>query len=511
MEDGEDTALLLQGSAGSFTGSFRRGSTTEYFSRGSYRHSVHPSAPSSARGSPEILKDVELVDEVELEVSFWTPSVLGLFSESFFGYISVSMIAPLLPHHLEAVGLPGALSPFVFVAHPIAMLAAAVPVNAALAQRSRSTVFRNGLLVAGLSTVLFAVAPWFVLQVFGDPVRGRFLDLALLMLARVGQGVGTKAAQVSLLSAVTDECMGDDARLSWVMAWNEIVIGGSFTLGPLVGGVLYELGGFTVPFGIASAPFFIMVLALPDLAIATSTHGAHSHGLGAAGRRMKEVLSRPTALATATMITMVQMYFGILDSGSWTVHAEGPELGLSPTMIGVCLSLPALGYNVSGLVVARLTERFRSLTLVIMGSVGLGAAMLFLGPFAATISWWMESTFGVGAHTARVTVESTFIVCGGCSGAFILVPALPAMKGGARGTPRSTEAVVSVLDAALNIGIILGPMLGASMVAGSPGSDYFAIGMGVLGCVVLANAFLQELRVRLFESQSDTPRSLIPL
>eukprot|EP01062_Namystynia_karyoxenos_P063075 TRINITY_DN558_c0_g1_i2.p1 TRINITY_DN558_c0_g1~~TRINITY_DN558_c0_g1_i2.p1 ORF type:complete len:525 (+),score=101.69 TRINITY_DN558_c0_g1_i2:77-1576(+) len=441
----------------------------------------------SAAGSPEGEGDVHRKGPL-----------IAMLSNSFTSFTAVSLLAPLLPQHLQQGGLSPALAPIVFLVHPVGMLLSSVPVNALIGHWGRPLVFRLGVLVQAFSLFWFAFAPW----LSGD---NQLLQLAHLLGGRAAQGVGAKMAQVAALSAVADEDHGDRTALANAMAWNEIVIGGGFALGPVLGGVLYQYGGFWLPFFSAGAAQLLLCILLPcDAVPAHATQDAvplpRTPGLRAAAGRMARVLhDRPEPAAAMTMAGLQTGYFALVDSGAWAVHAAHAPLRLNPTSIGFAISSSAVGYNIMGLLCARLIARLHPLWLMFAGSLGVALFMAFFGPLAPVTAAAIADGLDVELRSAQICVEVVALsLCAAC-GAWVLIPALPAMGvgGGEAGKRRSaaeTEAVVSMFDLSQNAGTIAGPVLGVVASLGDAGSEYLAIVLGVVAGIVAINTAVQYAR-----------------
>eukprot|EP01062_Namystynia_karyoxenos_P063076 TRINITY_DN558_c0_g1_i3.p1 TRINITY_DN558_c0_g1~~TRINITY_DN558_c0_g1_i3.p1 ORF type:complete len:524 (+),score=114.66 TRINITY_DN558_c0_g1_i3:77-1573(+) len=440
----------------------------------------------SAAGSPEGEGDVHRKGPL-----------IAMLSNSFTSFTAVSLLAPLLPQHLQQGGLSPALAPIVFLVHPVGMLLSSVPVNALIGHWGRPLVFRLGVLVQAFSLFWFAFAPW----LSGD---NQLLQLAHLLGGRAAQGVGAKMAQVAALSAVADEDHGDRTALANAMAWNEIVIGGGFALGPVLGGVLYQYGGFWLPFFSAGAAQLLLCILLPcDAVPAHATQDAvplpRTPGLRAAAGRMARVLhDRPEALASMTMSALELMFFCVIDSGSWAVHAQR-DFALSPLPIGVAMLPYAVSYNLLGFVCARYVGRVHPLRMMLLGSAATAFFTLFVGPLAEPVATLLSDGLDVELRSAQICVEVVALsLCAAC-GAWVLIPALPAMGvgGGEAGKRRSaaeTEAVVSMFDLSQNAGTIAGPVLGVVASLGDAGSEYLAIVLGVVAGIVAINTAVQYAR-----------------
>ncbi|HEY5300218.1 MAG TPA: MFS transporter, partial [Acetobacteraceae bacterium] len=87
----------------------------------------------------------------------------------------------------------------------------------------------EGVLLAGLATVLFMVAP----------------DFPVVLLARLGQGMASAAVWIAGLALIAEHYSG---RRVEMMGYALMGSTGGAVLGPLLGGWLYEASGYALPF-----------------------------------------------------------------------------------------------------------------------------------------------------------------------------------------------------------------------------------------------------------------------
>ena len=278
------------------------------------------------------------------------------------GTFGLAMLVPVLPLYLTDSGLSLRLASVVLAAIGAGATIGGLPAGAAIARFGERRVMFAALVMTGLTSALLGVT------------EAAFVLIGL----RLGTGAANVALRLSRQSYVTRR-VGDRIR-GRAMA----NIGGAFRMslfvGPLIGGLLTDVFGFTTTFvvaGFTSALGIVPPLAakhtLP-LREGATPRSAH----GQAGIR-STIRTHWRLLALVGVVPLLTMT--VRDGRNVVVPLIGDDLGLSPTAVGALVTVGTtadlLLFPVAGHVMdrfGRLAAIVPSFTLIAVGLAVLGFA-----------------------------------------------------------------------------------------------------------------------------------------
>jgi MFS family permease len=282
--------------------------------------------------------------------------------------IAQSAIVPLLPHLADRYGLTDSETALLLAVPGLATLAVSVPAGLA-ADRFGA---RRVTLTAGLVLCLACVAQ-----------AGQ--SLPLLMAGRVAFGLAfgivwtTGVAWIGEIEAASGA--GGAARLGGSVTCSSVGV----MFGPVVGGVLGQAAGDSLPFLLIAAVTAVVVvpLALGSAGIPAPTRereagGSISHGGGLSPRAVLALRRRPGFGAAAGGLAIAGAVSGssqlLITTG---LHADGISTG----RIGLAFSAAAVCYIAVSASIVRLGERAQSVRL---NAVAASLAALALVPALAS-------------------------------------------------------------------------------------------------------------------------------
>jgi MFS family permease len=283
-----------------------------------------------------------------------------VFVTVFLDLVGFGLIIPLLPFYVESMG-GTATTVGVLLASYSAAQFVATPVLGRLSDRvGRRPVILLSLVGNALSMALFAYATHVRL-------------LPVLFASRLVAGV-TAGNLATCQAAIADVTQGSEraAGLGRVGAG----IGLGMVLGPVLGGQLHPLGAWAPPLAaavMAALAVVAVALLLPE------THPPHTHGaVGAGGGRprvgLAVALAQPGVAVVLALLfllflamTNMQVSLGLLALRrfSWGEREIGHLFAL----------LGGVGLVMQGLLIGRLTRRFREVPLLLAGAASMGAGM----------------------------------------------------------------------------------------------------------------------------------------
>ncbi|XP_076361680.1 MFS-type transporter SLC18B1-like isoform X2 [Tachypleus tridentatus] len=170
---------------------------------------------------------------------------------------SISLQAPFFPQEAEKKGATATEYGLVFGIYQLTMFLTAPFCGKMIALVTPSFMLNAGIFVIGVASILFG---------FLDraPNGNPFVYLALAV--RVAEGFGSAAAKTSSYAIIALEFPNSVAKTFSLL---ETCIGIGLIAGPTIGGALYEVGGYEIPFITAGVLLLIdgilVYFILPDL------------------------------------------------------------------------------------------------------------------------------------------------------------------------------------------------------------------------------------------------------
>mmetsp|Transcript_23832 Transcript_23832/g.77498 ORF Transcript_23832/g.77498 Transcript_23832/m.77498 type:complete len:465 (+) Transcript_23832:94-1488(+) len=428
-------------------------------------------------------------------------SLFGLLIVTAVSSAAYSVVAPLLPQACEAKGLSSSSTAFVFGIFALVVLFASPILGAKMARLGQRKVLLVGLAILGVGTMLLAL-----LQSF--PSGAPFLVAATSL--RVLQGFGSAATETASYALIARLFPED---VSFVLGLSETVMGVGFMLGPPLGSMLFELGGFPAPFvGLGLLPLLLLPLLLwllpgkkerpgddddaQDGAAASAEEGGGDNwwDIGDEFVQMRQIACDPHVMITIGVAVLANGSYAFLEPTleprtEWIIEKlsltgwEGNSVELSGVMFLVVSLLYMVASPAAGYLAARQRQGPHRVT--VSGIAILSAGFLLIGPapfvFATTQPSLASFTFalaliGLGQSLAMVpNFDSMVLACG------------------RRGSPVSdevTDTLGGLLNAAYSFGSVLGPTAAAVLVP----SLGFAWACSIWSVVILAVGLFAVVR-----------------
>ena len=267
--------------------------------------------------------------------------ILGL--SIFSSMLGVGIILPLLPIYAENLGATGVWLGIIFAGFSISRTII-MPVAGRLSDR------RGRKLILGIG--LFAFALTSLGYIWAN-------DTASLLLVRFLQGIAA-----GMILPIAQAYIGDIApegeEGKWMGYFNATFFTG-FGFGPLMGGILTEHLGMNAAFyamgGLNLLAFLGVALFLPEISTRKKATAANSSYKDiAASSVMRGLFSFRLgfALARGAFVTFLPILAGI-------------NLGLSPSLIGILLTVNILGMSLLQIPAGIIADRFSGRALVVLG------------------------------------------------------------------------------------------------------------------------------------------------
>lgn len=280
-------------------------------------------------------------------------------------------------------------------------------------------------------------------------IADRDAFIVVCFVLRVTSAIGGAAVETSGLSILLDTFPDNVGMVSGMI---ETCAGAGFSFGPVVGGLLYTVGGFKLPFFVTGGT---MIAVIPILALALGK----GHEMKTGDKEpisMLEVLKIPAVLMLSSCFVVCGVAFSYLEP---ILGPHLKQMGQNPSQIGLAFLWWAGTYTLLAPIVGFIgdkTKCYRSL--MIMGFIGFFIGSLLVGP-APFLSFLPAKTIWL------VTVA---MFSNGILGGFAFVPIISDLIRTLRvnGLPDNsyTNAVVSSIYSSMYyLGGVIGPSLAGTL------------------------------------------------
>lgn len=354
---------------------------------------------------------------------------------NFTSYISYSVIAPFYPQEAALKGMREAVSGFVFSVYALTMMIFAPIFGKLVPILGARLIFFGGILFAGGANILFGLL---------DMVDDTLLFTSLSFLVRILEAIG--AAGFSTASyAIVLHIYPD--QISTVFGIIETCVGVGMSIGPAIGGALYSVGGFGLPFYILGS---CVLLTFP-----VSWYVMR-------GIEVQALVTRKESYFTLLRVPQVIVVSIILVIGSQSQGFIEPtlephmrkEFDVNTSIVGsFFLAMSAIFSICSPLVGFLCMKTEQRIPIMIVGLIIMSGAQLFMGPAP-----FLGIPSNLWATLATVSVL-------GASFAFAYVPTMESMiraavTGGMTEDIGTYALVSGWWNSMYSLGEVIGPSAG---------------------------------------------------
>ncbi|XP_065164358.1 MFS-type transporter SLC18B1-like isoform X2 [Atheta coriaria] len=477
----------LQSSGSSSGGSDTRNLTTSMFSEVITRPSSMDSSLDGRRIRSKSMSNICPNDYTPGEVrrirerllrtnSHLEPSAIKKFSSAqkrtlaslaiidFMAFCSMSIMAPFFPKEAKEKGLSESVSGFVFSFYALVMFIASPIFGKIMPRLGAKFLFLSGMVTAGICNLMFGL-----LEYVEDYTLFTTFCLLIRGLEALGASAFSTASYVFVVKAFPNQ-------VGSVLGILETFIGLGMSTGPALGGILYSLGGFALPFFSLGATMLIItpinVWLLPQI---------QEYNVDDKNTSTMTLLKLPTVIMTSAIVIVVSSTWSFLDP---TLEPHLRQFDLSPEKVGLIFLLFSGLYGISSPGWGWLADKCHNhWALMISGMFSCTVGLLLLGPcplftFLSPSLWLNIIALSILGISVSLSLLPTF--------QSVLSSAI---EGGCSDSLSTYSVVAGVWSCMYSLGEVLGPTLGGILQEsyGFPVTSTIMASvtffLGIMGCI----------------------------
>ncbi|KAH9634184.1 hypothetical protein HF086_001386 [Spodoptera exigua] len=301
----------------------------------------------------------------------------------FMSFCSMSVMAPFFPREAAAKGLSETMCGIVFSFYAVVMFLTSPLFGKFLPTVGAKFLFTGGMFVAGACNVLFGT-----LALIEDTQMFTILCFVVRGMEALGASAYSTASYVFVVNTFPDS-------IGSVLGILETFIGLGMSVGPAIGGLLYTIGGFGLPFYTLGV---IMVLTVPiNFFLLTD---CEEYVSGSKTASIMALFKIPSIIITGLVIVIVSNTWAFLDP---TLEPHLRQFGLSTEQIGLIFLLFSSLYGIFSPIWGWVADRDLWLDLVALSILGMSVALTLLPTFQGVLT---SSIYEGGCPEALTTYSA---------------------------------------------------------------------------------------------------------
>ncbi|XP_063834249.1 MFS-type transporter SLC18B1-like [Ostrinia nubilalis] len=357
----------------------------------------------------------------------------------FMSFCSMSVMAPFFPREATAKGLSDTMCGIVFSFYAVVMFLTSPIFGKFLPLMGAKFMFISGMFIAGTCNVLFGT-----LSLIENPTTFTWLCFLVRGLEALGASAYSTASYVFVVNAFPDS-------IGSVLGILETFVGLGMSVGPAIGGLLYSIGGFGLPFYTLG---IVMVLTVPiNFFLLTD---CQEFSVGSKSASIMKLFRIPSIIITGLVIVIVSNTWAFLDP---TLEPHLRQFGLSTEQIGLIFLLFSSLYGIFSPIWGWVADRVHNHWCMMVWGLFLSTAgLLLLGPcpFIPGLprDLWLDL---VALSILGISVALTLLPT------FQGVLTSSIYEGGCPEALATYSAVAGLWSCCYSLGEVLGPALGGAL------------------------------------------------
>ncbi len=274
----------------------------------------------------------------------------------------MSLQAPFFPQEAEKKGSTATEYGLVFGIFELVVFIVSPIYGHYLKQIGAKHLFHMGIFTTGVSAIIFGTL---------DHIPGHVPFITAAFLVRIVEALGNAAFLTASFSIIATEFPNN---VGTTFALLETCFGLGLIVGPMIGGFLYSVGGYYLPFVIlGSALFAVALMTLCVLPKGTTTIEEHDQNHG-----ILKVFKIPGVFVCSLGIVGASASIGFISA---TLEPHIRDFDLSPFLVGVIFVINGGVYAGSAPIWGCLVDRGVSQKVIsLMGSAFIILGFLIVGP-----------------------------------------------------------------------------------------------------------------------------------
>ncbi|CEF69096.1 MFS-type transporter SLC18B1 [Strongyloides ratti] len=274
--------------------------------------------------------------------------------------IAFSCIAPFYPLEAQQKGMDKFETGIVFGIFEFMMFITTPIMGKYMVLIGSKRMFSGGLLTTAFTSLAFGFINYI-------PAGSFFFWISVLL--RVVEAIGD-AAFVTSSFAIAAKCFPN--HIATIVGLMETFAGIGYTAGPMIGGILYEYGGFQLPFIVLGGS--LLFTAICSLFAIENFEDE----ICDSSRGMIGMLKMPLIWIMSVAVVLCAVSISFLDP---TLAGHLESFDLSPTMVGIMFLFCAGGYTISAPLLGILVDKYSCAnTLLVVGAIATMSSMFAIGP-----------------------------------------------------------------------------------------------------------------------------------
>ncbi|XP_072935829.1 MFS-type transporter SLC18B1-like [Epargyreus clarus] len=357
----------------------------------------------------------------------------------FMSFCSMSIMAPFFPREASIKGLSDTMCGIVFSFYAVIMFLTSPLFGKFLPTIGAKFMFIAGMFIAGACNVLFGT-----LVLIENTTTFTILCFVVRGMEALGASAYSTASYVFVVNAFPDS-------IGSVLGILETFVGLGMSVGPAIGGLLYSIGGFGLPFYSLGV---VMVLTVPINFFLLTDCGEYVSGSKTAS--ILRLFKIPSIVITGLVIVIVSNTWAFLDP---TLEPHLRQFGLSTKQIGLIFLLFSSLYGIFSPIWGWVADRVHNHWCMMVWGLFLSTVgLLLLGPCpfipGLTKDLWLDLVaLSILGMSVALTLLPTF--------QGVLTSSI--YEGGCPEALATYSAVAGVWSCCYSLGEVLGPALGGAL------------------------------------------------
>ncbi|XP_061410339.1 MFS-type transporter SLC18B1-like [Lethenteron reissneri] len=287
-------------------------------------------------------------------------TMLSVASINFSSMICYAVLAPFFPKEAAKKGASDSIVGLIFGSFALMNLLSSPLFGKYIVHIGSKFMFLSGMLVSGTCTILFGLL---------DEAPSGSVYIAMCFVVRCMDALGCAASTTASFTILAGTFPNNIAT---VMGFLEIFTGLGLVLGPPVGGFLYELWGFKLPFLVIGT--FVLLMIPINLAILPPQDSVPSNG------SFVRLVMLPPIVVVSLLICSLGSSLGFFDPTFSLFLSE--QFDLKPGKIGLVFAGLCITYALSSPFIGYISDKKPHLRRRIMaiGAFVSGICFCMLGP-----------------------------------------------------------------------------------------------------------------------------------